>query len=196
MTRCPSSTPPELAVGLGQKKLTLRPCRADSPPKPGFPGAECPCGTPPLARENWLRRSEYTTGWRVCQAGPPRQTWYAVSRPTGSGSGLAPLQVQRQQPLQDLLVAQVVRPAVGVEDRLVQLPVGQVQPGRALVVEVGQGALLQLGLARPLRVEPARRASPPARGRPRRWPRPAGSSAGSWPGGQGKGKVSKVVVGV
>ena len=39
-----------------------------------------------------------------------------------------PLQVQRQQPRQDLLVAQVVRPAVGVEHGRVQLPGA---PGRA-----------------------------------------------------------------
>ena len=66
-----------------------------------------------------------------------------------------PLQVQRQQPLQDLLVGQVVRPAVGVEHGAVELLVGQIEPGWALVVQVGERALLQLGLGRVLRVEPA-----------------------------------------
>ena len=36
-----------------------------------------------------------------------------------------PLQIQRQQTLQDRLIAQIVRPGIGGEDGFVQLGVGQ-----------------------------------------------------------------------
>jgi len=48
-----------------------------------------------------------------------------------------------------------VRPPVRIEHRGVELLVRQVEPRRALVVQVGQGALLQFGLGRALGVEPA-----------------------------------------
>lgn len=38
-------------------------------------------------------------------------------------------------------------PAVGVEDGLVEFAVGQVEPGGTVVVEVGEGAFLEFGLA-------------------------------------------------
>lgn len=69
-------------------------------------------------------------------------------------SGAAALQVERQQAGDDLFVTEIVRPAVGGEDGLVQRPVGQVEPGRALVVQVGQGALFELGFGQAGRVEP------------------------------------------
>jgi hypothetical protein len=56
-----------------------------------------------------------------------------------AGSGL----VEREQALEDLLVGEVGGPAIG-GDRRVQLPVDVVEPGRALVVEVGERSLLQL----------------------------------------------------
>ena len=56
-------------------------------------------------------------------------------------------EVQGEQPLQDLLVGQVGGPAVGGGYGGVEFLVGQVQPGGALVVEVGQGALFELGSA-------------------------------------------------
>jgi hypothetical protein len=50
-------------------------------------------------------------------------------------------QVQRQQLFQDLLIAQIGRPAVGGKDGGIQFFVRQVEPGGTGVVEVGQGAL-------------------------------------------------------
>ena len=64
------------------------------------------------------------------------------------------LLVQDQQSLQDLFVAEIERPAIRVEHGPVEFLVGQVEPGRALVVYVGQGTLFQLGGAHPRRVEP------------------------------------------
>ena len=37
-----------------------------------------------------------------------------------------PLQIQRQQPLQDLLITDIVRPAIGVQHGLIKLLVSQV----------------------------------------------------------------------
>lgn len=54
-----------------------------------------------------------------------------------------PLQIERQQPRQDLVVAQVVRPAVGLEYRRVEPLVRLVEPVGALVVEVRQRALFE-----------------------------------------------------
>ncbi len=62
---------------------------------------------------------------------------------------LAPFQVQRQQAAEDFVVGHfggVVGPAVGGGDGGVERLVGEVQPGGAGVVEVGQGALLEVGL--------------------------------------------------
>jgi len=52
-------------------------------------------------------------------------------------------QVQRQQPLQNLLIRDLVRPTVRIQHRLAQLLVCQVEPGGALVVEVSEGALFE-----------------------------------------------------
>lgn len=59
----------------------------------------------------------------------------------------AALQVQRQQAAQDFIIGhlrRVVVPAIGRRHRRIKLLVGSGQPGGALVVEVGQGALGQL----------------------------------------------------
>ncbi len=81
-----------------------------------------------------------------------------IGRSTADASclcnGSRPLQIQRQQPLQHLLIGEIMRPAVGVEDGRIQLPVRQVEPGWSLVVEVGQRALLEFGFAHTWRVEP------------------------------------------
>lgn len=56
--------------------------------------------------------------------------------------------VKRQQAPQDFLVGhvgRVVGPAIGSGDGGVEVLVGLVEPGRADVVEVGQGAFLELG---------------------------------------------------
>ena len=95
---------------------------------------------------------------------------------------LRPLQIQRQQPLQDLLVRQIMRPPVDIQHRLIQPLVGQVQPRGPLVVQVGQRPLLELLLAGALGVEPG---VPLGHQVPRRvgdgssWPRdlPPGSKA-------------------
>ena len=56
----------------------------------------------------------------------------------------SPRQIQRQQPRQDFFVGQsggVVGPTLGGGHGLVQRGVGALQPGRALVVQVGERAL-------------------------------------------------------
>jgi len=65
-----------------------------------------------------------------------------------------PLQIYRKQPLQYLLIAEVMRPAIGIADGRIQLPVRQIKPGRSLVVEIGQRALLEFDFAHPRRIEP------------------------------------------
>ena len=59
------------------------------------------------------------------------------------------LLVQSEQPLQNLLVAQVRRPAVGGSHGGVEIAVGVVEPGHVsslpLVVEIGERALLEDG---------------------------------------------------
>ena len=105
-----------------------------------------------------------------------------------------PLQIQPQQPLQYLLIPQLTRPTIRRKHRRVQLLVRQVKPGGAGVVQVGLGCA---SCARP-RSGPRRSAS--ARGISTSslaaWAMACtrGSSCGSLPGGQGKGKVSKVVM--
>jgi hypothetical protein len=49
-----------------------------------------------------------------------------------------PLQVERQQPLKDLLIREIVGPAVGIEHGRVEFAVRHVEPRRPLVVEVGE----------------------------------------------------------
>ncbi len=85
-----------------------------------------------------------------------RLLFSAFGRRLGLRAALrCPFQIQRQQPRQDLFVAQVVRPAVGGADRGIQRAMGGSQPGRPCVIEVGQRALLQLGFRQAGRVEPA-----------------------------------------
>ena len=55
-----------------------------------------------------------------------------------------PEEVEGEEAFEDLLVGDVVGPAVGVEDGGVEGSVEVVKPGGALVVKVGQGALLEL----------------------------------------------------
>ena len=56
------------------------------------------------------------------------------------------LQVQLQQTDEHLRVVHLIRPAVGLKDGSVEGGVRVGEPGGALVVEIGQRALLQLGL--------------------------------------------------
>ena len=51
-------------------------------------------------------------------------------------------QIQRQQPRQHLLVAQIIRPAVGGEERGVETCVRGLQPGRTCVVERGSNQVI------------------------------------------------------
>lgn len=53
-------------------------------------------------------------------------------------------QIQLQQPPQNLLIAQIRRPAVGGGYRGVQAAVDVVEPGRALVVEIRERPLREL----------------------------------------------------
>ena len=76
------------------------------------------------------------------------QTRLAPAFPRQSSRSRSALQIQRQQAAEDFFVGhfgRVVGPAVGGGDGLVELLVGEVEPGGAGVVEVGQGALLQVG---------------------------------------------------
>ena len=60
---------------------------------------------------------------------------FALMKPRLDAPGLRrPFQIQGQQPFQYLRVGHIVGPAVGFEDRLVQLLVGQLQPRGAGVV--------------------------------------------------------------
>ena len=77
----------------------------------------------------------------------------SAERRRGTLAG-GPLQVQQQEPLQDLLVGQVMRPAVGIEHGLIELLVRHVQPGGTLVVEIGERVLRQVGRACAFGVEP------------------------------------------
>jgi hypothetical protein len=54
------------------------------------------------------------------------------------------LLVQLEQALEHLVVGQVDRPAVGGGDRDIQLLVDVVEPGRVLVVEIGERAVVRL----------------------------------------------------
>ena len=55
------------------------------------------------------------------------------------------LKVQGEEPLQELLIAQISGPAVGGGDGGIEFLVRQVKPGGALVVEIRERALFQLG---------------------------------------------------
>ena len=52
-------------------------------------------------------------------------------------------EVERQEPRQRFLFGHIGRPAIGGGDRGVEIAMRVVEPGRPLVVEVGQGALLE-----------------------------------------------------
>ena len=54
------------------------------------------------------------------------------------------LQIKCQEPGEKVVVTQGNRPAVGSQDGGVEFLVGEVEPGGALVVEVGEGPLLEL----------------------------------------------------
>lgn len=54
------------------------------------------------------------------------------------------LLIEVKKPLQDIIVAEIVWPAIGVGDGVVQRAVGVVQPSRAFIIEIGQRALLEL----------------------------------------------------
>src|SRR5215210_6297470 len=65
-----------------------------------------------------------------------------------------PLQVQREQVLQDLLIREIRWPTVGGVDRRVEPGVGVRKPRRTGVIQVSERTLLQFRLARPLGVQP------------------------------------------
>ena len=54
-------------------------------------------------------------------------------------------EVEGEEAFEDLVVGKVGRPAVGGGDDGGESFVGEVQPGGALVVEIGQGALFEFG---------------------------------------------------
>lgn len=57
--------------------------------------------------------------------------------------------------LEDVIVDEVVEPAVGVEHGVVELLVGEAKPRGALVIQVGERAFLEFGFAGTFGVEPA-----------------------------------------
>src|SRR5688572_345649 len=61
------------------------------------------------------------------------------NEPGGNLSSAGACKVEGQQPFENLFVAEVVGPAIGGEYGVVKPFVGQVEPGGALVVEVGEG---------------------------------------------------------
>ena len=65
-----------------------------------------------------------------------------------------PLQIQRQQPLQNLLIGQVARPAIGCKNGFIQLLVRQFQPGGMGVVQIRERAFFLLGLAETFGIKP------------------------------------------
>jgi len=64
-------------------------------------------------------------------------------------------EVEGEEALQDLGVGEVGGPAVGGEDGGVEGGVGVVEPGGSLVVQVGEGPLVEFGGIEAGRVEPA-----------------------------------------
>lgn len=113
-----------------------------------------------------------------------------------AGTSLVPLvvdwlafEVQRQEPSEQILVGHVVRPAVGVKNRPVYRVMGLGQPRGLGIVQVRQRAFRQLGLGGSWWIEPAL----PKLMKPARCVSIAVLCSGA---GVGKGKVSKVVVGV
>jgi hypothetical protein len=70
---------------------------------------------------------------------------FRLSHLCGFGFFCGTLKVQGEEALQNLFIAQISGPAVCGGDGGVELLVREVQPGGALVVEVGERALFQLG---------------------------------------------------
>jgi len=64
-----------------------------------------------------------------------------------------PFKVEGEETFEDVIVGELVGPAVGVEDGVVELLVGEVEPGGALVVQVGERALLEYGIAGAIGIE-------------------------------------------
>ena len=62
--------------------------------------------------------------------------------------------IQGEEALEDFGIGESGRPAVGREDGLVELAMRIGQPGWALVVEVGEGAVLALQFGRAGRIQP------------------------------------------
>jgi len=70
---------------------------------------------------------------------------------------LRPLQIQRQQPLQNLLIGQITLPPIRGEDGSIELFVSKIELGGTGVVEVGDGAfLIRFGLRFVRQLETAR----------------------------------------
>ena len=77
----------------------------------------------------------------------------ATSSDSGSSDG--PLQVEREEVLQDLLITDPLRPAVGSEDCPVEGGVGKRQPSRSDVIEVGEDAPFEIRRNGTFGVQPA-----------------------------------------
>ena len=119
--------------------------------------------------------------------------------PCGGGLGLGrgALVIEGEEVGEDLLGGEVGGPAVGGEDGFVEGAVGVGEPGGASVVEVGEGALFEfvgggVGRVEPVVAQADELAAASAMARTMA----ESASEGSVPGGQGKGKVSKVEFGV
>ncbi len=98
-------------------------------------------------------------------------------------------EVEIEEAGEEVVVGYVGGPAVGGEDGVVEGPVGVAEPGRHPVVELGEGALLELLGRGAGGVQPAFAQLVEALGG-------GGDGVALLVGGCGKGNVSKVVVGV
>ena len=77
-----------------------------------------------------------------------RAGWFWLLDLGGLGFRGSAFEVQGKQVLQDLFVCKIGGPAVGGGHGGIQFLMGEVQPGGALVVEVREGALPQVRVAR------------------------------------------------
>jgi hypothetical protein len=104
-----------------------------------------------------LRTGEGATP-RLSADAPIAPEPFAKGQGVGDWGSPRPLQIQPQQPLQNRLLRHpprlIIPPPVRHSNRLVEPVVEVLEPGRALVVEVGQRPLLQVGLGRARRIEP------------------------------------------
>jgi len=105
------------------------------------------------------------------------------------------LVVELEEAAKNLVAGERVFPSVGREDGAVEGLMCIGQPGGTLVVEIGEGAVLNLGSVDAWRVEPyVAKANEFTGGVGDRFDtRGSSDSEGSWPGGQGNGKVSNVI---